>query len=459
MSFLPQSLLSRSVLLISALLVVSQLIWFGLYRSYNVRSQSEYIADQISGILGTVSVALETMPASARRKFSERLPELQHIRILPGTAWDEEQIPLPQSPLLMAIGEHLKRDWPHDVEALAMLEDAQHALWIKIKVNDLAHWVVFPAESRRSASAWAWSGWSIFGLTLALAGGYLLMLRVNRPLHDLARAAEDIGAGKTPLRLAEQGPTEIRALSQAFNQMTSNLKQLDADRAVLLAGISHDLRTPLSRLRLGVEMMDAPLDDGLKDGMIQDIEDIDTIINQFLDFAREGGNEPSRPGEDLNQIAASVCERFARVGKPVRLVAGHLPPLTLKPIATQRMITNLVDNALRYSNAGVEVHTGVDNGRAVIKVLDRGPGIPDTEVARVMQPFTRLEISRSGGKGSGLGLAIVDRAARMHGGHVSLLGRDGGGLEARVELPIAPEHRDGVGPQARRATPTAASDR
>jgi two-component system, OmpR family, osmolarity sensor histidine kinase EnvZ len=436
MTLLPQSLLARSVLLISALLVVSQLIWFGLYRSYNVRAQSEYIADQIAAIIGTVSVALESMPASARRKFSERLPEYQHIRLLPGTAWDDEDIPLPQSPLLEAIGAHLKRDSPNDVQALAMLEDAQHALWIKIKVNDLAYWVVFPAESRRSASVWAWSGWSIFGLALALAGGYLLMLRVNRPLHDLAQAAEDIGAGKTPPRLAEQGPTEIRALSHAFNQMTSNLKQLDADRALLLAGISHDLRTPLSRLRLGVEMMDAPLDEALKDGMIQDIEDIDTIINQFLDFAREGGNEPSRPGEDLNQIVASVCERFTRMGKPVRLNAGQVPPLTLKPIAAQRMITNLVDNALRYSNAEVEVCTAVENGRAVVRVLDRGPGIPESEVARVMQPFTRLEISRAGGKGSGLGLAIVDRAARMHGGHVSLIKRDGGGLEARVELPI-----------------------
>lgn len=436
MTLLPQSLLSRSVLLISALLVVSQLIWFGLYRSYNVRAQSEHIADQIAAIIGTVSVALESMPPSARRKFSERLPEHQHIRLLPGTAWDDEEIPLPQSPLLEAIGEHLKRDTPNDVEALAMLEDDNHALWIKIKVNDLAYWVVFPAESRRSASVWAWSGWSIFGLSLALAGGYLLMLRVNRPLHDLAQAAEDIGAGKTPPRLAEQGPTEIRTLSHAFNQMTSNLKQLDADRALLLAGISHDLRTPLSRLRLGVEMMDAPLDEPLKDGMVQDIEDIDTIINQFLDFAREDGNEPSRPGEDLNQIVASVCERFTRMGRSVRLNAGQVPPLTLKPIATQRMITNLVDNALRYSDAEVEVCTAVDNGRAVIRVLDRGPGIPETEVARVMQPFTRLEISRAGGKGSGLGLAIVDRAARMHGGHVSLLKRDGGGLEARVELPI-----------------------
>jgi two-component system, OmpR family, osmolarity sensor histidine kinase EnvZ len=436
MNWIPQSLLSRSVLLISALLVLSQLIWFGLYRTYNVRTQSEYLASQIASVISTVSVALETMPASARRKFSEKLPVQQNIRLLPATAWDDEEVPLPESPLLRSISDHLKRDFSGDVQALVMLEDATRALWIKIKVRNQAYWVVFPPDSRGSASAWAWTGWSIFGLTLAIAGGYLLMLRVNRPLRALAAAAGEIGAGKTPPPLDEAGPTEIRTLSHAFNQMTSNLKQLDADRAVLLAGISHDLRTPLSRLRLGVEMLDDGQDDGLKPGMIQDIEDMDAIINQFLDFAREGGNEPSRQGEDLNHIVSSVCERFSRRGHPIRTRLGKLPPLTLKPTATQRMVTNLVDNAMRYGGGEIEVTTEQVGDCAVVRVLDRGPGIPDNEVARVLQPFTRLEASRAGGKGSGLGLAIVERAARMHGGNVKLLGREGGGLEARVELPI-----------------------
>ncbi|HEX7953421.1 MAG TPA: HAMP domain-containing protein, partial [Burkholderiales bacterium] len=314
MNWIPQSLLSRSVLLISALLVLSQLIWFGLYRSYNLRTQSEYLASQIASVISTVSVALETMPASSRRKFSEKLPTQQNIRLLPATAWDDEEVALPESPLLHSISDHLRRDFSGDAQALVMLEDAAHALWIKIKVRNQAYWVVFPPEARGSASVWAWTGWSIFGLTLAIAGGYVLMLRVNRPLRALAAAAGEIGAGKTPLPLDENGPTEIRTLSHAFNQMTSNLKQLDADRAVLLAGISHDLRTPLSRLRLGVEMLDEAQDGGLKPGMIEDIEDMDAIINQFLDFAREGGNEPSRPDEDLNHIVASVCERYARGG-------------------------------------------------------------------------------------------------------------------------------------------------
>jgi len=435
MNWVPQSLLSRSVLLISALLVVSQLIWFGLYRSYNVRAQSEYLASEIAGVISTVSVALETMPPASRRKFSERLPTHHNIKLLPATAWDDTDVPLPESPLLRAIGEALKREVANDAQALVLLEDATRALWIKIQVKNQAYWVVFPPESRGSASAWAWTGWSVFGLSLAIAGGLLLMLRVNRPLRALAAAAEQIGAGKTPSPLDEKGPTEIRTLSHAFNQMTSNLKQLDKDRAGLLAGSSHDLRTPLSRLRLGIEMFGEAGDHGLKDGMIQDIEDMDTIINQFLDFAREGGNEPSRSGEDLNQIVSSVCERFSRMGKSINTRLGALPPLTLKPTATQRMVTNLVDNALRYGGGKVEVTTECIDGHALVRVLDRGPGIPESEISRVMQPFTRLEASRSEGKGSGLGLAIVERAARMNGGNVKLLRREGGGLEVRVELP------------------------
>jgi two-component system osmolarity sensor histidine kinase EnvZ len=435
MNWVPQSLLSRSVLLISALLVVSQLIWFGLYRSYNVRTQSEYLASEIAGVISTVSVALETMPPASRRKFSEKLPTHHNIRLLPATAWEDTDVPLPESPLLRAIGVALKHEVANDAQALALLEDTTRALWIKIQVKNQAYWVVFPPESRGSASAWAWTGWSVFGLSLAIAGGLLLMLRVNRPLRALAAAAEQIGAGKTPSPLDEKGPTEIRTLSHAFNQMTSNLKQLDKDRAVLLAGISHDLRTPLSRLRLGIEMFGEAGDHGLKDGMIQDIEDMDTIINQFLDFAREGDNEPSRSGEDLNQIVSSVCERFSRMGKSINTRLGALPPLTLKPTATQRMVTNLVDNALRYGGGKVEVTTECIDGHALVRVLDRGPGIPESEISRVMQPFTRLEASRSEGKGSGLGLAIVERAARMNGGNVKLLRREGGGLEVRVELP------------------------
>jgi two-component system osmolarity sensor histidine kinase EnvZ len=280
-----------------------------------------------------------------------------------------------------------------------------------------------------------WIGWGILVLALALLGAYLIVARINRPLRELTRAADEIGRGRTPPPVAESGPTEIRTLARAFNQMSTDLKRLDDERALLLAGVSHDLRTPLSRIRLGLEMMDDKGDSALKTGLEQDIEDIDAAIGQFLDFARVTEGEAVVPDGDLNAIARELCDRYVRAAKAVSLRPGTLPPLALRPLAIQRLIANLVDNALRHGGGQVEVATTTAGEKAILEVLDRGPGVPPGDAERMLQPFTRLNAARSGA-GTGLGLAIVDRIARMHGGGVQLLAREGGGLRARVELPL-----------------------
>lgn len=437
MSILPRSLLARSVLLITVILIASQLAWIQFFRMTSAQSQSDQLASNVASVLNTVAVALDTMPAATRKKFMEKLPAaMQNIRLLPATTWDMDEIAVQDSPLLAAVSEQLKRRSGGTTQALAMLEDSERALWIKIKVKEQAWWVVFPPNAFGFTATAAWVGWSLVSLALALAGGLALMLRVNRPLRALATAAQDIGAGKTPAALPEKGPSEIRTLSRAFNTMSDALKAQESNRAVLLAGVSHDLRTPLSRLRLALEISREQLDPNAREGMVQDIEDMDAIVNQFLDFAREGANESTDPGADLNAMVRSLAERYEKRGEPVRTRLGALPPLPLKPLAVQRMITNLVDNALRYGAGDVEIETAREGDAAVLSVLDRGPGIPEQEIQRVMQPFTRLEAARGEPGGAGLGLAIVDRVARMHGGHVTLAPRSGGGLEARVDLPL-----------------------
>jgi two-component system osmolarity sensor histidine kinase EnvZ len=434
---LPRSLLARSVLLISVILIASQLAWIEFTRLSAKRTQSEQIASNVASVLNTLAVALETMPAASRRRFIEKLPgAMQNVRLLPATTWDVDEVAVPQSPLLAPIGEQLKRGGG-SAQVVAVLEDTDHALWVKLKVKNQAWWVVFPADAFGLGPAAAWAGWSVVSLALALVGGLALMLRVNRPLRALTDAAADIAAGKNPPVLPERGPSEIRTLSQAFNRMSSALRQQESNRAVLLAGVSHDLRTPLSRLRLALEMSSARLDPAVREGMQADIEDMDGIINQFLDFARDAAAEAPQARADLNALVEMLVDRYRRRGQPVEAHLAQLPPLKLKPMAVQRMVTNLVDNALRYGGGPVEIETGREGEMAVLKVLDRGPGIPEQEVERVMQPFTRLEQARSDMQGAGLGLAIVDRVARMHGGEVRLAPRSGGGLEARVELPVA----------------------
>jgi len=239
---------------------------------------------------------------------------------------------------------------------------------------------------------------------------------------------------RAPEPVSETGPREIRTLSSAFNQMSADLKRLDEDRALLLAGVSHDLRTPLARIRLGLEMLGDKSDPSLMEGMVQDIADIDAVINQFLDFARISGEQSAATACNPDDIVNDVVERYKRQSVDVSARCGGLPPMPMKSLAIQRLLTNLIDNALRHGGPQVEIETSLHGTHARLSVFDRGPGIPAADAERMLQPFTRLNAARST-SGSGLGLAIVDRIAKMHHGSVQLLPRAGGGLEARVELP------------------------
>ncbi|MCM2289063.1 MAG: ATP-binding protein, partial [Sulfuritalea sp.] len=254
-------------------------------------------------------------------------------------------------------------------------------------------------------------------------------------------------AGETPAQLDESGPTELATVARAFNQMSSDLAQIDQDRALILAGVSHDLRTPLTRLRMGIEMS---ADESLREGMTADIEEMDKTIGQFLDFARsEGGEAPQ--AVDLAALLADLASQYRRRGFPVALsaAAAGAPSaptidarLSVRPQALRRAVSNLIDNALRYAgrDAPVDLSLNAGTGEFAIEVGDRGPGIPPQDVERIKRPFARLEAARSNTAGAGLGLAIVERIARSHNGRLELLPRDGGGLIARLTLrPLIPQ--------------------
>ena len=218
--------------------------------------------------------------------------------------------------------------------------------------------------------------------------------------------------------------------------MARDVRSLDADRKLLLAGISHDLRTPLARLRLGIEMLPSGGDASLGAGMVQDIADMDAIIDQFLGYVREGSNEEAPIDTDLGAAVRAVVERYERRGQPVHAQADEMPKVRLRPLSFQRLLSNLIDNALRHGGSAVEIRAGRTGASNVqVSVLDRGPGIPEAQRARMLQPFQRIGGARTD-PGSGLGLAIVDRIARLHGGRVLLEDREGGGLKVTVELPM-----------------------
>jgi two-component system osmolarity sensor histidine kinase EnvZ len=162
---------------------------------------------------------------------------------------------------------------------------------------------------------------------------------------------------------------------------------------------------------------------------------MDRIIGQFLDFARAAGGESAAP-TDLAALARELAARYREAGHALTEEIVAVPEVTVRPMAVRRLVTNLVDNAFRYGEKDVLLRVAQAGREVAVEVLDRGPGIPADEVERLKQPFTRLETARSGKGGSGLGLAIVERIARMHGGSLDLLARDGGGLVARVTFPL-----------------------
>ena len=433
MTLFPRTLLWRSVLLIALLLVISHLAWLEIFRLSEREPRARQVAQRIATVVTLTRAALITADPSRRIELLRELSQEEGIQVHVGDP-DERIAPLPDRPFLRIVNAEVQRQLGAGTR-LATSRDGVRGAWVSFSIDENNYWVFMPRSRLEGADPLRWVGWGALVLALALLGAFLIVARVNRPLRELTRAADEIGRGRTPAPVVETGPSEIRTLARAFNQMGADLKRLDNERALLLAGVSHDLRTPLSRIRLGLEMMEDHGDAGLKAGLVQDIEDIDAAINQFLDFARVTEGEPVVADGDLNVIARELRDRYARAGKDVAARLAPLPPLPLRPLAIQRLVANLIDNALRHGGGQVEIVTATEDGKAVLEALDRGPGIPASEAEHMLQPFTRLDAARSGA-GTGLGLAIVDRIARLHGGTVQLLARDGGGLRVRVELPL-----------------------
>jgi two-component system osmolarity sensor histidine kinase EnvZ len=433
MTLWPRTLLWRSVLLIAALLVVAHLAWLQIFRASEVEPRALQAAQQVVSVVNLTRAALVTADPGRRYALLDELAQREGIQVYAGDP--EEAVPaLPDRPFLRIMAAQLRERLGQQTR-LALEREGITGVWVSFRIDEDEYWVSLPRSRIEHNEPLRWIGWGALVLVLAVIGAFLVVARINRPLRELTRAAELLGKGAMPTRVAEAGPTEIRTLARAFNQMAADIQRQDEERALLLAGVSHDLRTPLSRIRLALEMLDDHGASDLKAGVAQDISDIDTAIGQFLDFARPVDAEQAMNEADLNTLAQSVIERYTRSGRDVVMRAGAPSRQPLRALAMQRLLSNLIDNALRHGEGTVEVITAGEQGMNIVEILDRGPGIPTDDAERMLQPFTRLNSARST-SGTGLGLAIVDRIARLHGGAVHLLPRDGGGLRVRVELPF-----------------------
>jgi len=408
-NWLPGSLLWRTFLLIAGLLLASLIAWIAIVDESEDEPRARAIAQQVASIVNLTRAAIVTAAPEKRIELLRYLSQQEGIRIYPAGE-EEAVVDLPDSERIRLIMREVRNELGSHTQ-LKLEEEGLSGLLVSFRIDGEEYWLALPRERIERQLPWEWIGWSTLAAGLALIGAWFIVSRVNEPLRALTRAAAQLAGGSRPEPIAEAGATELQTLAHAFNRMTAALQRAESERALLLAGVSHDLRTPLSRLRLGLELL------GNTDRSVTD-EAID-------------------PAADLNAIVHAVVERYVRRHKPVSERPGTLPRLPLRALAMQRAIVNLVDNALRYSGTAVEIETRQDGDRVIVSVLDRGPGIPGAEAQRMLQPFTRLEGSRSGASGAGLGLAIVQRIATVHAGRVDLLARPGGGLEARITLHVA----------------------
>ena len=425
------SLFARAFLLIALLIVTAVLASFQIYRVYEREPRSRELAQQTISTVNLTRAALVNADPVLRRDLLIELNETEGLRIIPSTP-GEKIVRLPRDPLLERVVARVRAALGERTR-FGTSRDGVEGFWVSFFIDGDEYWVSLPRERFQPGFGLQWIGWLALLLVLALIGAWLIASNIARPLAALRRAAQRLGLGRHHEALPEVGPREVRTVAAAFNRMASDLESMERERAMVLAGISHDLRTPLSRLRLALEMSGA--ESSATDAMIADIVEMDAIIGQFLDFAR-GANE-AKTESDLEAELGDLAEHYRRIGRKVSFEQHDNMRFRFARLAVRRAVANLVDNALRYAGEPVEVEASRRDGEVVIEVRDRGPGIPDQEVERLKRPFTRLDDSRTGPAGSGLGLAIVERIAHAHGGRLELAPRAGGGLVARLVLAAA----------------------
>ena len=319
--------------------------------------------------------------------------------------------------------EHWRLEW---FVASAALSDGR---WLNVEVAP-------PPDA-----PWGWT--FVLSFVLSAAGiavvAVLTGRRIAKPMRSLATAAGRLGRGEAVEDLPVAGPQETRDTVQAFNVMRERLDRFVRDRTAMLAAISHDLRTPITSLRLHAEFVE---EEETKSKIITALDEMQEMIEDTLAFIREDMQQEGTRAVDLYTLVESVASDLVELGHEIDVADSGRVPIACRPVALRRAVRNLLDNACRYGNRAT-VQIARDAGQVRIVVEDEGPGIAEADLERVFEPFVRLDPSRSSDTGgTGLGLAITRSIVRSHGGDIRLENRSTGGLRATVSLPVADRPRD-----------------
>ena len=440
---LKSGLFWRTFLLLGTLTTVSMITWIGMISVIQREPQAQQISAQIISVVTITHAALTHSAPELRRELLFDLVSNEGIRIF-SLEEDDRIEPPPDNYLMPEIEAQVKAKLGKDTRFSARVNGVA-GFWVSFKIDDDEYWLMLDRERLRGLTGFQWLGWASLVSLLSLLGAAIISSLINLPLSRLTAAARDIAKGKQPAPLPEKGPIEIIEANRSFNQMVDDLKQVESDRAVILAGISHDLRTPLARMQLEVEM--ANLSDEAREGIQSDIGQMDAIIGQFLDYAKP--TEASSFTEvDLSGLLADMVREAMRLPDvKIHAEIAEGAHAMGNPTDLRRVLNNLIENARRYGKTpgsdvteiDIACHVRTSHGtkKVIIEVQDHGTGVPAEKIEQLMKPFTRLDTARGQANGAGLGLAIVDRVLLRHGAELQVRNREGGGLAFQISLPAA----------------------
>ncbi|MEJ2360227.1 MAG: ATP-binding protein [Gammaproteobacteria bacterium] len=426
------SLFQRPALTLIAAFVLLLIIVFGAVAYFVNLPLGRQATDDLAALIVLSAKTWVELPPATHTDFQHELIEHHGLVIQPADT------PLPAHtdilPYRILLEQALEKRLGHKVTV--KITHHPDYYWVDIPMAGQNLRVGFAHDRIGTRQPYALAVIFIAMLIIVLITSLILARRMTGPLTRLARAAQQVGKGNEPQPLPETGPAELSTLAHTFNQMTQDVRELLANRTTLLAGISHDLRTPLARMRLAVEMLPEDADPILTAGIIRDLDAMDALLAEYLALAH-GMVEETMDSLDLRELLDGVVTDIRRAGAVIHWTPNTEPVMcTVRPHALERIVSNLLDNARRYGNGKeIELECIHEAEQVHIRVLDRGPGIAASEREAVFRPFYRLETSRSvAGGGSGLGLAIARQLANANDWDLTLDARPGGGTVAQLAL-------------------------
>ena len=436
--FMPRGLLARSLLIIFLPLLIVQAVALQVFYGSHLDVISRRLAGAVAGEVGFVAELLQRDPspehrawvfreASWRFELSLAFEQGAQLGVLPERSLSLPLLPLEEDlalALAARVGRPFDADWSSDTRSVI----------IRVQLPDGVLHAELPRKRLFSATLYRFVGWLVGSAVLLFVVAALFMKNQVRAIRRLAGAAEAFGLGRDIGGIKPEGASEVRQAAHAFNRMQERIHRFVAQRTEMLAGISHDLRTPLTRMRLAIAVLPrGPEAEEDIAALIQDVEEMERMVAAYLAFARGEGREQPRPS-DLAEIVRDVASRVRRDGAEVAVEAPGPLILAVRPDALRRCLANLLDNARKHARRSVvAVAEGPREAGswAQVTVDDDGPGIPPAQREEAFRPFATLS---SGG--TGLGLAIARDIARAHGGDIVLEESPLGGLRARVRLPV-----------------------